>query len=258
MKHLKRFNEELKPQTYRSAARKLAKKGMQKRASALSEWGDKAEKREEMVLWKENINIAKQFGTFKIQISDEDGKVLITDDFYIEISFDGLGFADNYENEKQNAKDKENFKVSPSFPFMYSIIPTSEEQINKLEEILPAAEFGNGSYWAGFLGFDIEIVDGKVEFGKSYHDAYDSNLTGICKFADRRSAMKIRNLLKSIIMGETSPYPSGMTHITDIHEYLESVILMEVGMSGDYGFELKDLAEHINKTHVSDFPGYIE
>lgn len=240
-----------------SASRKLAKKGMQKRASGLSEWARKVEMKESLEKWRKNIEGVKQFGTFKIQISDKNGKVLITDDFYLELIFDGFGFADNFECEKQSAKDKDNFEVSHSFPFMYTIVPTSEEQISKLEEVLPCAEFNNGSYWAGLLGFDIKIVNGKVEFTGSHHDEYEPNLTGICKFADRRSAMKVRNLLKSILMGEIK-YPSAMTHITDMHEYLESVILAEVGMSGDYGFELKDLADYINKTHVGDFPGYIE
>lgn len=230
---------------------------MQKRSSALSEWGDKVEKKEEIIRWKSNVEEFKKFGTFKIQISDEDGNTLTTEDFYLCISFDGLGFADNYECEKNNAEDKDNFKVSYSFPFEYSIIPTSEEQISKLEEILPSAEFSNGSYWAGFLSFDIEIVNGKIEFTKTNHDPHDPSLTGVCKFADRRSAMMLKNLLKSILIGDVK-YPSSMTHITDMHEYLESVVLAEVGMSGDYGFELKDLANYINKTHVGDFPGYIE
>ncbi len=257
MKHLKRFNEELDSSTYMSASRKLAKKGMQKRASALSEWSGKVENKENLEKWRKNVEEVKKFGTFKIQISDENGEVLTTDDFYIEFIFEELGFLDNFLFEKQKAKDKDNFEVSNSFPFMYTIVPTSEEQIAKLEEILPCAEFGNGSYWAGFLGFGIKIVNGRIEFTGSRHDEYDPNLTGICKFADRRSAMKVRNLLKSILMNEVR-YPSSMTNIPDMHEYLESVILAEAGMSGDYGFELKDLADYINKTHVGDFPGYIE
>lgn len=256
MKYLKRFNEELKSDVYRRASRKLAKKGMQKRANTLSEWGDVVANKESLEKWKRNVEEYKKFGTFKIQISDKDGKILIVDDFYIELVFDGLGFADNYECAKQGSEDKDNFKVTYSFPFQYSIIPTSEDQIAKLEEVLPEPEFSNGSYWAGFFGFDFDVVNGRVEFTKTHNDDYDNSLTGVCKFSDRLSAVRLRNLLKSILMNEVK-YPSAMTHISDMYEYLESVILAEVGMSGDYGFELKYLADFINRVHVTDFPGFL-
>jgi hypothetical protein len=45
MKYLKKFNEELRPQTYMSAARKLDKLGHTDRANALKDWAKETEKR---------------------------------------------------------------------------------------------------------------------------------------------------------------------------------------------------------------------
>ena len=54
MKYLKRFNEELRPQTYMSAARKLDKLGHHDRSKDLKDWGLEMESREEMDKWRKN------------------------------------------------------------------------------------------------------------------------------------------------------------------------------------------------------------
>jgi len=43
MKHIKRFNEEMTPQTYNSAADKLTSMGQEERADRLRDWADENE-----------------------------------------------------------------------------------------------------------------------------------------------------------------------------------------------------------------------
>ena len=77
MKYLKRFNEELKPGTYFSAARKLTKLGDAGRASKLKEWGEKIEIKDNLIKWKENLQTYSPFGIFKLNIvNPKNGKKL--------------------------------------------------------------------------------------------------------------------------------------------------------------------------------------
>jgi len=56
MKYLKRFNEELKPETYRNAAKLLDIWGHKGRASKLKDWSDQVELRSELEKYRQDIN----------------------------------------------------------------------------------------------------------------------------------------------------------------------------------------------------------
>ena len=75
MKYLKKFNEELKPRTYLSAAKKLKAIGHTDRAKALEDWAEETEKRGEIVKWKDNLQDYALFGTYKIK--PQRGKLVI-------------------------------------------------------------------------------------------------------------------------------------------------------------------------------------
>ena len=144
MKYLKRFNEELKPSTYMSAARKIRRQtGDISRSKRLEDWAQKMEMDESMKKWKENLETFSKYGTFKFNIVNPDTNEKLTADFLLEVGFDTLIFEDNYECEKE--ANENNF--SAWFPFHLGLIPLDEETINKCEEMMPCAEFGNGFYW---------------------------------------------------------------------------------------------------------------
>ena len=84
MKHLKRFNEELRPSTYFSAARKLTKLGDPSRAAGLKDWGDKIEMRENLIKWKENLQSYAPFGIFKLNIVNPNNNKKLTGDFALD------------------------------------------------------------------------------------------------------------------------------------------------------------------------------
>lgn len=243
MKYLKRFNEELKPRTYLSAAKKLTDIGHTDRANALKDWAGETEKREEMVKWKEQLQNYSPFGIYKMNVVNPETGEKLTADFALDVNFDELAFEDSFEFEKQ--KDPNNVSGVNIF-FFIGLIPTSEELIKKCEEIMPEPEFGNGMFWGMCFGIDFKVQNGEVIFDKFNLDDYDDNLSGNVSFADRASAGKFKNLLKSIFTNPDLNYPSGYTDADSLYQKLEQVILVQQGFSSDYGFELKNVADFIN------------
>lgn len=243
MKYLKKFNEELRPRTYMSAAKKLTAMGHTDRAEELKAWAEESEKREEVQKWKDRLQDYALFGTYKINIVNPETKEKFTGDFYLDVNFDELAFEDNFEYEKE--KDPNNFGGVGIF-FFIGLIPTSEETLRKCMEIMPEPEFGNGFFWGMSCGIDFKVEKGQVVLEKFILDDYDDNISGNVSFADRSSANKFKTLLKNIFSNPELNYPSGYTDVEYLYQKLEQVICIRQGLSSDYGFELKDVAEFIN------------
>ena len=243
MKYLKRFNEELRPRTYLSAAKKLTAIGHTDRANALKDWAGETEKREEITKWKERLQEYSPFGIYKVNVVNPESGEMFTADFALDISFDELAFEDNFEFEKE--KDPNNIN-DVSLSFFIGLIPTSEELIKKCEEVMPESEFGNGMFWGMFFNIDFKVQNGRVILDKFGLGDYDEGLSGNVSFADRASAGKFKNLLKSIFTNSDLNYPSGYTDVNSLYEKLEQVILIQQSFFSDYGFELKNVADFIN------------
>lgn len=244
MKHLKKYNEELRPTTYFSAARKLKKIGHPGRAEELEKWGEKMESEQSLTKWRDCLQDYAPFGTFKMNITNPKNGRKITEDFALFLQFDELAFEDNFEIEAGD--DKNNVK-GLSLLFFIGLIPTSQETIKKCEEVLPEPEFGNGFYWGMCFSVDFDIVEGQVTMTGYSFDDYDSGLTGNVSFADRASAGKFKMLIKNIFSNPSLGYPSSYTDETDMYKKLEQVVLIRQGFSSDYGFDFNQVAEFINK-----------
>jgi hypothetical protein len=229
MKYLKKFNEELRPQTYRSAARKLDKLGHTDRAQALKDWALETEKKEEMIKWKDSIQDYAQFGTFKMAIKNEETGKTLTGDFHLDINFDALAFGDEPES---------------GICFFIGLIPTSEDLIRQYIGVCPDYDFGNGFFWGKIFNLEYELGD-TVEFVKWNMWDYDDSMNGKVVFADRGSANKFKNLLIQIFTNRELGYPSGYTDSNSLYEKLENCILAENSFSSDYGFKLEDVADYI-------------
>lgn len=243
MKYLKRFNEELRPRTYLSAAKKLKDIGHTDRAKALEDWAEETEKREEIIKWKDRLQDYGLFGTYKINVVNPENGEKFTDDFYLDINFDEMAFEDNFEYEKE--KNPNEIKDISIF-FFIGLIPTSEETLRKCMEIMPEPEFGNGMFWGMSCGIDFDVIKNEVKLKKFMLDDYDDNLSGNVSFADRASANKFKTLLKNIFTNPELNYPSGYTDVEYMYQKLEQVILVQQGFSSEYGFDLKQVADFIN------------
>jgi len=246
MKYLKRFNEELKSGTYYSAARKLKKMNQPDRADALRIWGDRQELVENLIKWKESVEECKPFGSIKLKVTNTETKESLTGDFYMCFNFDADAFADSYESDKQ-----ENPETIDSlwFTFFVGIVPTTEDLLLEYTKVIPNAEFDNGFTWGFSLCIDstIDVKNGKVELTGFQIDNYDEDAYGDINFVDRASAGKFKTLLKRLFTEPDLKYPSGRTDVATMYEGLERCILSECSFSSDYGFELKEVGEFIDK-----------
>jgi hypothetical protein len=233
MKYLKKFNEELKPQTYKNASRKLTKMGHTDRAKKLSDWADKREGDENLVRWGKNIEEFSKFGKFSIKVTNPETNESFVGDFYLDIIFDELGFIESVGDS------------DVGIWFHIGAIPVDESVMENCKRVMPEPDFYNGFYWIFAMGINYEIKDNKVELVKFYLDAYDDSLTGEVSLSDRGSAGKLRNLLIKMFSDSSFEYPSGYTDANTIYEVFERSILSESGFSSDYGFTLEEVANYM-------------
>lgn len=243
MRYLKKFNEELKPRTYISAANKLTKLGHTTRAKELEDWAEKVESREDLIKWKDHLQDYAPFGKFKITVKNPKTEQKFTDDFYLDIAFDSLGFEDNFEYEKE--RDGDNI-TSVGIPFFIGIIPSSEECIAKCRQIMPEPEFGNGMFWGMALSIDFDVINRRVNLKGLTLDNYDTGLSGHVSFADRASAGRFKMLLKQIFSNPKLGYPSGYTDVPHLYQKLEQIIEVNQDFEGEYGFSLDGFADFIS------------
>ena len=229
MKYLRKFNEELNPQTYRSAARKLTKLGHTDRAKALTDWSNEVESKEEMAKWRDQLQDYANFGTFNIGIRNTENDEKMTAEFALAIHFDELAFSDEPES---------------GIGLFIGLVPTSEELIQKCNEFMSDPEFGNGFYWGMIFNLEYNITD-QIQFTKWNLWDYDDSLSGKVAFADRTSANKFKNLLIKIFTDPQLNYPSGYTDVAYLYQKLEASILVGQSFSSEYGLQLEDIADYI-------------
>jgi hypothetical protein len=236
MKYLKKFNEELKSSTYLSASRKLKKMGHVDRADRLKDWGIKREMDESMERWRENVEAFSRFGEFKFKITNPETGETLVDNFYLILTFDELVFSESIDDGE--------------FPFFVGIIPKNEETIKKCEELMPAAEFGNGFYWAMFFNISFDIVQKEVKFKSVNLFNYDESLSGDVNLADRASAGRFKNLISKIFSESDLNY--GYTDGESMYEILVRSIMQNNGFS-DYTSIIDDKRTVFELDNVSDW-----
>ena len=247
MRYLKKYNEELKPSTYMSASRKLAKLGHTDRAERLKDYSYEVESREELIRWRDHLQDYSQFGTFNISITN--GSKKLKGDFALFIQFDQDAFEDSFEYEKEQ---NPNHIKDVSFVFFIGIIPTSEDLIKRCKEVMPDPEIYNGFFWGMVAAFNFEVINNKVVIKSFNLDEYDNSLTGNVCFADRASAHKFKMLMKNILSNPDLYYPSGFNDVEYMYQKLEQSILSSLSFSSEYGFQLQEIADFISKVSPNE------
>lgn len=206
-------NEELKSDTYKSAADKLAKIGHIKRPEELMKWHELVKKREEEQRKIAIINDVKKLGIYKMFLSYRRNNITYehTGDFYINIYFDSWNLDENYGDWKQDGG-------SLWANFSFGVIPVDEEGLKFCEEVVKPI-IGTGSdkltYWLGCFWLNLTEGNqpGDLVFkptGKGYFEEYE----GKWHIANRASAIKFKEALfkvfnGDIIIRETPDIPGG-------------------------------------------------
>lgn len=226
MRYLKRFNEELKPETYISAAKKLKSiGGHDKRAAGLEEWGNLERQKEEDRQIKAIVDRYSKHGTFRVNIAHSMSQLrskdfLMAGDFYICIDFMQDWAAENFNDWMDGGREDSALWI----PLMIGLIPANEETLNNMKSC--ELEMWRNTCWTSnagaFLSYSIQeegsyedgdwdLKTARTDGGGFYIEQHQYDI----RFASRRDAMKFKKLLVDIFegnteMGEDASNPGGI------------------------------------------------
>jgi len=227
MRYLKRFDEELKTQTYKNAAAGLNKLGHTKRADNLNTWAEVSRENEANRKLDSMIDMYSKHGVFNIDLGSKHGGVL--GNFYLFLVFDIYQNDENWQYWQEEGRfDGNNLWMVLDI----CLIPADEETFEKCSNNLDY--YKDRTYYASTLGIkfsdpvgvehggterdeDLPYDEGQWELtlnrpGKvSYIEAYEHDL----KFTNRAGAMKFRKLIIDVFegnveMGVTIENPGGL------------------------------------------------
>lgn len=252
MKYLKRFNEELKPRTYRNAAAKLLKQSPrnQQRADELRGWADKRQMADDSSKWEQMKQQCSKFGTYNLHIENSDNGTDFVGNFHPYISFDREAFLDEYEYNREQG-DKFDMPIT----FFLGSIPADQETLDKCIEVMPDPEFGNGFFWTNTISVLLYFEAGSVKIHDAKIDVYDDGTCGDASVADRKSAQVLKNILIKMFSEPNLGYPSGYNDFDSFYDMFEAIVLAGAGLSSDYGFSMEAIADFLKGMSANKFIG---
>jgi hypothetical protein len=268
MKYIKKFNEELKSSTLLSASNQLMAMGNKSsinRAEKLKDWSVNAVEREiyeeNLISWKENVKKYSKYGSFRLKMTNnpvskyaKEFTNVYMEDFYLGLSFDRSMFLDNLSDEiyaeNDNDFDGDVYDNYTAKIFLSAeLIPKNKESLDKCLKNFPKKSSGNDIFWGGWVSglwiiIDIKVINGnRFEVSNLSVMEYDKYDTGGISLTTS-SAQKLKNLLVSLFEDKSLNYPSSEGDSSQ-YDTLYKTILIEAGMSSDYGLTLDDIAEYI-------------
>jgi hypothetical protein len=243
MRYLRKFNEELDPQTYRRAASKLAKiekespkKGKaidaKRRADDLRQHAQEIEKKEHYGKWEKEIETYKEFGEFDF-IIEEGGD---PETFYLALIPELYSTTESWNDGEENLI---------SFSFAGGIIPTNKEQYSRLTKLYDAY---NGFIWAFWIMIDYDVKNSEIKFKGITMDIYEIDDLQV---ANRKTANNLKRLLVDIF--DDKFYPSAHNDVDNAHDKIQREIIQGLNLSIDYGFEMDNVKNDISRTSYTDF-----
>lgn len=218
MRYLRKYNEELKSDTYKSAADKLAKMGHVKRPEELMKWHVVSKEREKEEVKRKAIEEASELGTYKITINTRNN-TKFTGDFYVYFYWNNDTFGEQYEEWKI-------FDASSLWlQFDFAVLPASEESKEFVNGFL-SEQVGVTADGKCYLGcFSINLTQGGNSVGENDRPTYVLKPDGgfywedwhgyDWHMADRSNAQKFKKMLYDIFEGniiwrETPELPGGV------------------------------------------------
>ena len=216
-------NEELKPQTYISAADKLKNLGHIKRPEQLKAWAETIKQREIDTKHKMALEQAKKLGQFQLRFAKREEVKFAN--CYIQLYFS----SDYYLSEMlPEWLDGDRDSLWPQF--MFGIHPVSEEDLEVLDwyvggDVRGYTNSNNGIIWLQDVYINLTTQSCKDEDGvmlpmttSGVVSIEGSEFTEVY-FANRREAIKFRNLLVDLFEGDIDyTQPNGKDFKEDIIE----------------------------------------
>lgn len=232
MKFVRKFNEELKPETYASAAAKLSRMGYTERSDELKKHSKNIDEMRGGRLWKKVLQEFAPFGSFNLNIKNTSINESFSDEFVLQISFDRISL--------------NNLIKQQWFGFQIFLIPKSEETRQKWYKL---SENTTGKSIFPMFYFNINFKIEEPSF--SFNTILLSTKTPYnIRFSDRASMGKFKRLLINIFSDENFNYP----YDSDSYFYneFENFVLAELGFSSDYGLTMQMIANYINSKSANE------
>lgn len=241
MKHIKKFNEELSPSTYRSASVKLKKLGHVKRSQSLEDWAKEAENTDSMEKWEKNIEMYSTWGksTFKFMLN---GKEVFRGDFYLMFDFDEHSNSDNILDMKEGARGYFDFQIS----FSVGLIPVDDETLQKCLSSFPDKRFKNGFFWGNQVILRYKVENEKVSFNGISTYPYDVEETLEPELVDRRGALTLKRSLMDCL-DEGKDYPSGIDDKKTMHDIVYRCICQKCELLVDYDVDMERILNDVKE-----------
>lgn len=230
MKYLKSIFEELNPNTYISAAKKLRKINHKQRADELTNWA-------EISKWKQNIEAFSKFGEIEVLVEGKLGR------FYVFLTLDILSLEDSLLDVEDTG--------SGYLWFPIGLIPKDNESLEICKQNMIDSDFYNGFFWSFSLSIDFDLKE-EIKYTDIQFSAYDNSLTGDVKVANRKSANTLKKIIVNAIGNPNYNYPSDYSEYNNMYELLDYKLGASLRFV-DYGFTPEDLANYIKKSSVNIF-----
>jgi len=265
MKYLKKFNEELNPQTYKNAARELKK--ILKENPALGKAIKAEERAKELELhskevqnikdheaWKKEVEQYSKYGEFNIEIS-RPGTFIKPKvySFYLDIVPEIEGMIDSWDEE-----DTDNREFT--FGFCAGLIPKTIEDREEIKMNFND-DFWNGHIWGFWIYPTYKVVNSEISFKGLEICNYDTSPE--YQIADRKTAVDLKRLLVNIFThpdhakrcddGTYFDYPSGHTDIPNMYDMIERSTIQGLEISSTYGIDMDKIQEDIKKLNIMNF-----
>jgi hypothetical protein len=253
MRYLRKFNEELNPDTYLSAAEKLKKLGFRHRSKELTSYGNNKIKK----LVNDRVGeYRKKFGKFgklslyipDLHIGKKDWNFDTTIPFDFIIQFDVERTSEYFDThlEIQDRTELELF-------FWLGIIPTQELIDYIFDELDPLKpyeenimyEMRNGFFWINTFSIKFNVGIEKFELESIKLEEYEY---GEVAFLDRLSSNKFKNTLRDIFTGKIV-YPN--TYTSDSTKDIIDNSLIDMEILTEYNIESEDIGKMINDYSVN-------
>jgi hypothetical protein len=231
MIHLKRFNEELSPTTYRTAARKLKAKGHVKRSMELLN-------NLEIINWKKMINEFKKWGECEMYFNDEREIERGPGKFYIGLHFMDDPTAESIADAKESGDDIRIY-------FILMVIPADDETKKLCDDYLPMKDFDGGYYQGIYPTLQYKSENGTLKLEMLDISPGDNNF-----IFTRKAAVIFKKQLLSCFE-EGADYDSGYTNITNMYEKIRTT-LQDEDFTLEFDYDMDDIYNDIKKIPIND------
>ena len=203
MKYLKKYNEELLPDTYRSASTKLRTIGHTRRSAEMEAYAKELEEKERLrknEIRKQGMISVDPFHLIFLKSSygnPPNEKVLCEGLFYIEPSFDWSWFQDMYADWENDS-----FSYTLSLPFEFGTMPADAETQQKFDAAPKSEDAYEGVHYGTRMWLNI-INQNERDVSISGKYSWEGRDGDEFIFATRQEAIRFKKLLADAVEGKT-------------------------------------------------------